>query len=97
MNSTGKNKYSKEFKVPEGFDDILRNLTRGILRSQPEDINKFGKFYLILVFLMHGLIQLSKQHTNISRTRFRHEHFMKEQGGDNRLSLCFEQYCIKLI
>jgi hypothetical protein len=42
MNETGKNKYSKEFKIPEGFDEILRNLTREILRSQPEDINKFG-------------------------------------------------------
>lgn len=43
MNQTGKNKYSKEFKIPEGFDEILRNLTREILRHQPEDINKFGK------------------------------------------------------
>lgn len=51
MNETGKNKYSKEFKVPEGFDEVLRNLTREILRSQPEDINKFGKlkfFYVLL-------------------------------------------------
>lgn len=43
MNETGKNKYSKEFKVPQGFDEVLRNLTREILRHQPEDINKFGK------------------------------------------------------
>lgn len=42
MNETGANKYSKEFKVPEGFDDVLRNLTREILRAQPTDINKFG-------------------------------------------------------
>ena len=40
---TGRNKYSKDFKVPEGFDEILRGLTREILREQPEDINKFGK------------------------------------------------------
>jgi Flp pilus assembly CpaF family ATPase len=46
MNSTGKNKYSKEFKIPEGFDEVLRNLTREILRSQPEDINKFGTLLL---------------------------------------------------
>jgi hypothetical protein len=39
----GKNKYSKEFSVPEGFDEILRGLTREILRSQPEDISKFGE------------------------------------------------------
>ena len=44
MNETGKNKYSKEFKVPNGFDEVLRNLTREILRHQPKDINKFGKF-----------------------------------------------------
>jgi hypothetical protein len=44
MNSTGNNKYSKDFKIPEGFDEVLRNLTREILRSQPEDINKFGKY-----------------------------------------------------
>lgn len=43
MNSTGVNKYAKEFKIPEGFDEVLRNLTREVLRSQPEDINKFGK------------------------------------------------------
>ncbi len=51
MNETGKNKYSKEFTIPKGFDDILRNLTREILRSQPEDIEKFGtlkKLYDIL-------------------------------------------------
>ena len=46
MNSTGKNKYSKEFKIPGGFDEVLRNLTREILRSQPEDINKFGTLLL---------------------------------------------------
>ncbi len=43
MNETGNNKYSKDFKVPEGFDDILRNLTREVLRAQPKDINKFGE------------------------------------------------------
>lgn len=39
----GENRYSKNFKVPEGFDEVLRRLTREILRNQPEDINKFGK------------------------------------------------------
>ena len=38
----GKNKYSKEFKVPPNFDEVLRGLTREILRNQPEDISKFG-------------------------------------------------------
>jgi hypothetical protein len=50
MNETGKNKYSKEFKIPEGFDEILRNLTREILRNQPEDINKFGESFRLLFF-----------------------------------------------
>jgi len=40
---TGRNKYSKDFKVPDGFDEILRGLTREILREQPQDINKFGE------------------------------------------------------
>lgn len=51
MNSTGQNKYSKEFKIPPGFDEVLRNLTREILRSQPEDINKFGNLSFYLAFL----------------------------------------------
>lgn len=38
----GKNKYSKDFKVPPNFDEVLRGLTREILRNQPEDISKFG-------------------------------------------------------
>ena len=37
------NKYSEDFVVPEEFPEILRDLTREILRSQPKDINKFGK------------------------------------------------------
>jgi len=41
----GKNKYSKDFKVPDGFDEILRGLTREILREQPQDINKFAFEY----------------------------------------------------
>jgi hypothetical protein len=36
-------KYSKDFEIPEKFPEILRNLTREILREQPKDINKFGK------------------------------------------------------
>ena len=37
------NKYAQDFIVPPEFSDILRDLTREILRSQPKDINKFGK------------------------------------------------------
>jgi hypothetical protein len=51
MNETGNNKYSKDFKVPEGFDEVLRNLTREILRTQPKDINKFGTFICLFYSL----------------------------------------------
>ena len=37
-------KYSKEFQLPADLPTILRDLTREILRSQPTDINKFGKY-----------------------------------------------------
>ena len=30
----------QEFKVPEGFPEILRDFTREVLREQPKDINK---------------------------------------------------------
>jgi hypothetical protein len=36
-------KYSQEFQVPKEYPDVLRNLTREILRQQPKDINKFGE------------------------------------------------------
>ena len=40
-------KYSKEFSIPQEFPDILRDLTREILRHQPKDINRFGMFLFI--------------------------------------------------
>ena len=38
-------KYSKDFEVPADFPEILRNLTREILRENPQNIEKFGKYY----------------------------------------------------
>ena len=35
-------KYSKDFEIPADFPEILRDLTREILRANPTDINKFG-------------------------------------------------------
>ena len=37
-------RFAKEFRVPPGFVDVLRNLTREVLRNNQEglDINKFG-------------------------------------------------------
>lgn len=72
MNETGKNKYSQEFKVPVGFDEILRNLTREILRQQPEDINKFGKIDDIQSIRHFELISFY-QHMNTSQTKFKPE------------------------
>jgi len=40
-------KYSQEFQVPKEFPEVLRNLTREILRQQPPDINKFGEYQSI--------------------------------------------------
>ena len=34
---------SQEFKVPEGFPEILRDFTREVLRDQPKDTNKYGE------------------------------------------------------
>jgi len=35
-------KYSKEFSIPPEFPELLRDLTREILRNQPKDINRFA-------------------------------------------------------
>ena len=38
-------KYAKDFKIPTEFPEVLRNLTREILRDQPKDINKYSPEY----------------------------------------------------
>lgn len=38
-------KFSKQFTIPEGFPEILRDFTREILRSQSDDIHVFGAQY----------------------------------------------------
>lgn len=43
-------KYSKDFEVPADFPEILRNLTREILRENPQNIEKFGKFCFLVHF-----------------------------------------------
>ncbi len=60
----GKNKYSKEFKVPPNFDEVLRGLTREILRNQPEDISKFGKRQIIVLF--HSPLSCRFTHESIT-------------------------------
>ena len=48
MNESGKAtksavKYSRNFEIPSDFPEILRDLTREILRANPTDIDKFGE------------------------------------------------------
>ena len=38
-------KYSKRFTVPEGFTDILHNLTREVLRDSPDDVVEYAALY----------------------------------------------------
>ena len=33
----------QEFKVPEGFPEVLRDFTREVLRDQPKDMNRYGQ------------------------------------------------------
>eukprot|EP00618_Florenciella_parvula_P021115 CAMPEP_0119542470 /NCGR_PEP_ID=MMETSP1344-20130328/53596_1 /TAXON_ID=236787 /ORGANISM="Florenciella parvula, Strain CCMP2471" /LENGTH=62 /DNA_ID=CAMNT_0007586687 /DNA_START=40 /DNA_END=228 /DNA_ORIENTATION=+ len=40
-------KYAKEFKVPEGFPETLRDFTREVLRDQPAEIDKYGYDYFM--------------------------------------------------
>lgn len=58
MDLESKNKYSKEFQVPPDFPNILRDLTREILRDQPTDINKYGKRSSIKPDSFINLLQL---------------------------------------
>ena len=38
-------KYIQKFPVPEGFPEILHDLSKEILRNQPEDIIEFSAYY----------------------------------------------------
>ena len=48
-------KYAKDFQIPAEFPEVLRNLTREILRDQPKDINKYGMCTLFEVFAQYKL------------------------------------------
>lgn len=37
--------FVKEFEVPEGFQGVLRDFSREVLRAQPEDIPAFAYQY----------------------------------------------------
>jgi len=38
-------KYLQKYPIPQGFNDIVHNLTREILRDQPEDIIEYAALY----------------------------------------------------
>lgn len=38
-------KYLQKYPVPEGFQEILHDFTREVLRDQPEDIIKYAADY----------------------------------------------------
>ena len=35
-------KFAREFSIPAGFPEILKDFTREALREQPADVNAFG-------------------------------------------------------
>ena len=41
----GSSQFAMSFSVPPEFAEILRGLTKEILRSQPKDLNKFAYEY----------------------------------------------------
>ena len=40
-------KYVQEFKVPDGFPEILRDFTRELLRDQPTEMERYGYNYFV--------------------------------------------------
>ena len=54
-------KYAKDFQIPAEFPEILRNLTREILRDQPKDINKFSMEYFEKLRTKRSLEQVTNE------------------------------------
>jgi len=52
-------KYAKDFQIPAEFPEILRNLTREILRDQPKDINKYAMEYFEKLKTERSLAQVT--------------------------------------
>jgi hypothetical protein len=48
-------KFSRDFEIPADFPEILRDLTREILRANPTDIDKFGASLLPLLAVLNHL------------------------------------------
>jgi hypothetical protein len=54
-------KYAKDFQVPSEFPEILRSLTREILRDQPKDINKYAMEYFEKLKQARSLEQVTNE------------------------------------
>jgi hypothetical protein len=54
-------KYAKDFQIPAEFPEILRNLTREILRDQPKDINKYAMEYFEKLKTKRSLEQVTNE------------------------------------
>lgn len=54
-------KYAKDFQIPAEFPEILRNLTREILRDQPKDINKYSMEYFEKLRTKRSLEQVTNE------------------------------------
>lgn len=56
-------KYAKDFQIPNEFPEILRNLTREILRDKPKDINKYAAEYFDKMIQERSLAQATSDET----------------------------------
>ena len=54
-------KYAKDFQIPAEFPEVLRNLTREILRDQPKDINKYAMEYFEKLKQQRSLEQVTNE------------------------------------
>jgi len=77
----------QEFKVPEGFPDILRDFTREVLRDQPKDMNRYGKPPRVCGFLIQlrtiyvlttHLDPLHASHTSTPLPKLGYDYFMEQ-------------------
>ena len=53
-------KYLQKFPVPEGFPEILHDLTREVLRDQPDDILEYAELYFESLAKGKALVYESK-------------------------------------
>jgi len=65
-------RFSKQHQIPSGFPDVLKDLTREVLRNQPPDINEFAAKYFdalatgLPTDTRHGLDELTSEAHDLS-------------------------------